>query len=114
MEVEAAVREHARRTISQEPEARDDLAPGAELTPPDLRERLGRARFEAFELVAHAKIGGHHVFKTKFVGPTVVVVQARWAREADGQWQIREAEIVRTEVSLTRDAESSLPPSGLE
>jgi hypothetical protein len=114
MEVEAAVREHARRTISREPEARDDLAPGAELTPPDLLERLGRTRFEGFELVAHAKIGVHHVFKTKFVGPTVIVVQARWAREAGGRWRIREAEIVRTEVGLARDVQSSLPPSGPE
>ena len=32
-----------------------------------------------FELVAHARIGAHHIFKTKFMGPTTLVVQARWA-----------------------------------
>jgi hypothetical protein len=42
-------------------------------------------------------IGAHHVFKTKFVGPTTLVVQARWVAEAGGPWRIREAEVARVE-----------------
>jgi hypothetical protein len=97
MDVEEAVREHARRLLGGASSAREDLAPGAELIPVDLLAQLGAARFESFEIVAHAKIGAHHVFKTKFLGSTVVVVQARWARDGDGRWRIRDAEVVRTE-----------------
>ncbi len=96
--VEAAVQAHARRVLTRDSAARDDLAPGAELSPPDLLDRLLQADFETFDLVAHAKIGAHHVFKTKLVGPILVVVQARWAEDPDGRWRIREAEISRTEV----------------
>ena len=59
-----------------------DLAPGAEVTPPDLLEWLMARQFRGSELVAHARIGAHHIFKTKFVGATTVVVQARWVGDA--------------------------------
>ena len=52
---------------------------------------------EGFELVAHARIGAHHIFKTKFLGPTTLVVQARWAEDPGGPWRIREAEVARVE-----------------
>src|SRR5262249_61538389 len=97
MEVEAAVREHARRLLGGESSAREDLVPGAAVTPADLLAQLGAARFESFEIVAHAKIGAHHVFKTKFLGSTIVVVQASWARDGDGRWRVWGAGSGRTE-----------------
>jgi hypothetical protein len=54
-------------------------------------------QFRGTELVAHARIGTHHIFKTKFVGTTTVVVQARWAADAAGRWLIREAEVARVD-----------------
>jgi hypothetical protein len=106
--VEAAVRAHARRVIGQDPAAREDLSPGVALSPPDLLDRLLQTDFETFDLVAHARIGAHHVFKTKLVGPTLVVVQARWAEDPDGHWRIREAEVSRTEA---RHAGGAATPS---
>ena len=92
---ERAARTHAERVVGRDQRAREDLAPGAEVTPQDLVAWLLAQPFEAFELVAHARIGAHHVFKTKFVGPTTLVVQARWAADAGGRWRIREAEVAR-------------------
>ena len=97
-DAETAAREHAARVIRTDPHASDDLASSVQLTPPDLLERLAGWRFDGFELVAHARIGAHHVFKTKYVGPTTVVVQAHWAQNAVGVWQILDAEIARLEV----------------
>jgi hypothetical protein len=94
---EEAVRAHAQRIVARDARARDDLVPGAEVAPPDLVERLLAQVFTGFELVAHARIGAHHIFKTKFIGPTTLVVQARWAAEAGGPWRIREAEVARVE-----------------
>lgn len=93
--VEAAVEAHACLVVAGDPAAALDLAPTAALDPPDLFVRLAGLSFRAFEMVAHAKIGAHHVFKTKYLGPTTVVVQGRWAVGAAGRWQLREAEIVR-------------------
>jgi hypothetical protein len=81
---EQAARSHAEHVVRRDPQAREDLAPGADVTPPDLVEWLLGHSFKGFELVAHARIGAHHIFKTKFVGPTTLVVQARWAAEAGG------------------------------
>lgn len=97
---ERAARAHAQRIVGREPRAREDLVPGAEVTPPDLVEWLLAHPFASFELVAHARIGAHHIFKTKFVGPTTLVVQARWAADAGGLWRIREAEVARVEGGL--------------
>jgi hypothetical protein len=94
---ERAARLHAERVVGRDSRAREDVAPGAEVTPPDLVEWLLGRPFERFELVAHARIGAHHIFKTKFVGPTTLVVQARWSAEDDGRWFIREAEVARAE-----------------
>jgi hypothetical protein len=94
---EGAARAHAQRIVARDVRARDDLVPGAEVAPPDLVEQLLAQPFAGFELVAHARIGAHHIFKTKFVGPTTLVVQARWATEADGSWRIRDAEVTRVE-----------------
>jgi hypothetical protein len=93
-ELEAAVRAHAGRVVAGDPRAREDVAPDARLAPPDLLERLLGATFEAAELVAHARLGAHHVYKTRFGGPVTLVVQARWVADAAGQWRIREAELV--------------------
>jgi hypothetical protein len=66
--------------------------------PPDLLARLAGARFHGFDVVAHARIGGHHIFKTRFDGPVTVVVQARWAPiGVAGGWQMVEAEVARIE-----------------
>jgi hypothetical protein len=97
IEPEHAARTHAENVVGRDPRAREDLAPGAEVTPPDLMEWLLGHPFHGFELVAHARIGAHHIFKTKFVGPTTLVVQARWVSESGGPWRIREAEVTRTE-----------------
>jgi hypothetical protein len=97
---EGAARGHAERVVGRDRRAHEDLASGAEITPPDLVEWLLSHPFTGFELVAHARIGAHHIFKTKFVGPTTLVVQARWASEAGGSWRIREAEVTRTEGAL--------------
>ena len=94
-ELEAAVREHARRVEAGDPRARDDVTPGAQIEPPDLLDQLLQAQPGRFELVAHARIGAQHVFKTKYVGSRTVVVQARWAQAPDGRWQVRDAEIAR-------------------
>jgi hypothetical protein len=95
---EQAARAHAQRIVGGDARAREDLGPEAEVTPPDLVERLLAHRFASFELVAHARIGAHHIFKTKFVGPTTLVVQARWAATAaGGHWCIREAEVARVD-----------------
>ena len=96
-EPERAARAHAGRIVGRDARAGEDLAPGAEITPPDLVEWLVGRDFREFELVAHARIGAHHIFKTKFVGPTTLVVQARWAADAAGRWLIREAEVARVE-----------------
>jgi hypothetical protein len=96
-EAERVARAHAERIVKRDARAREDLAPGAEVTPPDLVDWLVGREFREFELVAHARIGAHHVFKTKYVGPTTLVVQARWAAGADGRWLIREAEVARVE-----------------
>jgi hypothetical protein len=93
---EQAARTHAARIVGRDVRAAEDLAPGAEITPPELVEWLVTREFREFELVAHARIGAHHIFKTKFVGPTTLVVQARWAA-VDGRWLIREAEVARVE-----------------
>jgi hypothetical protein len=94
---EPAARAHAERIVRGDRSAAEDLAPGAEVVPPDLLAwLLGRA-FRSAELVAHARIGAHHVFKTRFVGSTTIVVQARWAVAPDGRWRIREAEVARVE-----------------
>lgn len=93
---QAAVLEHARRVVEGESSVAADLAPGASLEPADLLDRLQAWRFRESELVAHARIGAHHIFKTRFVGAAgIVVIQARWAEDPDGRWRIREAEIVR-------------------
>ena len=92
---EEAARAHAQRIVRRDARAREDLGPGAEVMPPDLVEWLLGLSFASFELVAHARIGAHHIFKTKFVGPTTLVVQARWAAETGGPWCIREAEVAR-------------------
>jgi hypothetical protein len=96
-ELELAVRAHAQCIVGRDARAREDLLPGAEVSPPDLIEWLLAHPFASFELVAHARIGAHHIFKTKFVGPTTLVVQARWATEAGGSWRIREVEVTRVE-----------------
>ena len=69
-EPEQAARAHAERIVGRDARAREDLAPGAEMAPPNLLEWLLDRSFRGFELVAHARIGAHHIFKTKFVGPT--------------------------------------------
>jgi hypothetical protein len=94
-DVEAAVEAHACRVLARDPAARADLDGGAEVEPADLFERLLEGGFRRFELVAHARIGAHHVFKTKYVGPTTMVVQARWVRDPEGRWRIHEAELAR-------------------
>jgi hypothetical protein len=94
---ERAARSHAERVVERDPRAHEDLASGAEITPPGLVGWLLSHPFTGFELVAHARIGAHHIFKTKFVGPTTLVIQARWAADTGGSWRIREAEVARTE-----------------
>jgi hypothetical protein len=93
--VEAAARAHAERVLAGDGGARGDLAPDAVVEPPDLLDRLLDGRFRAFALVAHARIGGHHVLKTRYLGPITMVVQARWVEDADGRWRMHEAEIAR-------------------
>jgi hypothetical protein len=96
-EPERTARSHAERVAGRDRRAFEDLAPGAEVTPRDLLEWLMGCQFGDAELVGHARIGAHHIFKTKFVGATTIVVQARWAADATGRWLIREAEVVRVE-----------------
>ena len=97
VEPELTARSHAERVVRCDPRAHEDLAPGAEIAPPDLVQWLLSHPFTRFEMVAHARIGAHHIFKTKFVGPTTLVIQARWVAEPGGRWRIREAEVSRTE-----------------
>jgi hypothetical protein len=92
-----AVRAHAERIVARDGRAHLDVAPGAEVTPSDLVDWLLAQSFVGFELVAHARIGAHHIFKTKFVGPTTLVIQGRWAAEPGGSWRIREAEVARVD-----------------
>jgi len=94
---ELAARSHAERIVGRDARAHEDLARGAEIIPPDLVEWLLSHPFTGFELVARARIGAHHIFKTKFVGPTTLVVQARWVADPDGSWRIHDAEVTRTE-----------------
>lgn len=96
-EPERAARAHAERIVGRDRKALDDVAPGAEVTPPDLLAWLMSCRFRGSELVAHARIGAHHILKTRFVGATTIVVQARWAADATGRWLVREAEVARVE-----------------
>jgi len=109
-EVETAGRAHAQRILTRDPAARHDLTSGAALSPPELLDRLLQAPFETFELVAHARIGEHHLFKTKLVGPTIIVLQARWARDPDGVWRVREAEVARTEMRRPPAPSSAVSP----
>jgi hypothetical protein len=94
---ERSVRAHAERIVSRDAGAREDIDPGAEIAPPDLLDRLLGGQFRTFQVVAHARIGNHHIFKTKFVGPVTLVIQARWVADAAGRWRIRDAEVTRAE-----------------
>jgi hypothetical protein len=94
-ELEAAVEAHARRLMAGDANGRADLAPGAEIQPPDLFERLLAGGFRDFDLVAHARIGAYHLVKTRYRGPTTLVVQERWVRGGDGEWWVHEAVLVR-------------------
>jgi hypothetical protein len=94
---EEAARAHAARIVGRDGRVHEDVAPGAEIVPPDLLESLLAHTFQGFELVAHARIGAHHIFKTRFLGPPTLVVQARWAEDPGGPWRIREAEVARVE-----------------
>jgi hypothetical protein len=95
--VEAAVRAHAGRVIAGDASARADLAAGAAVAPADLFERLLEAPLTGFELVAHARIGAHHIFKTRYRGSTTLVVQARWVRDPDGYWRAHDVELARVD-----------------
>lgn len=100
-EPDRAARTHAERIVNRDRQALADVAPGAEVAPPDLIEWLMGCEFRGAELVAHARIGTHHIFKTKFVGTTTVVVQARWVADAAGRWRVAEAEVARVEGAPT-------------
>lgn len=93
--VERAAQAHANRVLAGDPGASGDLAPGARLDPPDLLDRLLRTQFASASLVAHARIGGHHIVKTRFEGPTSLVIQARWVEQALGRWQVVEMDVAR-------------------
>lgn len=98
-ELTAQVVDHARRVVTRDVRAREDLAPDAEIEPADLLDRLLlREEFRGFELVAHARIGAHHIFKIKYVGPVSMVIQTRWVQGPAGRWQIHESEIARVAV----------------
>jgi hypothetical protein len=94
-DLDAAVEAHARRIVTGDPAARVDLAPGAQIEPADLVERLLAGPWRGFERVAHARIGAYHVIKTRYLGRPTLVVQERWVRDPDGGWRIREAELTR-------------------
>jgi len=94
-ELDEAVRAHARRIVARDAGARTDLALDAQLEPDDLFDRLLSGEFWAFEVVAHARIGEYHLFKTRYRGSTILVVQARWVQDPDGRWRIHEAELAR-------------------
>ena len=65
------------------------------MTPPDLVDRLLDGAFRGFELVAHARIGAHHIFKTKYLGRPTLVVQTRWVPTGPEVWRIVEVELAR-------------------
>jgi hypothetical protein len=94
-ELQAAIESHVHRILAGDAGARADLAPGAEVEPPDLIERLLAGGFRDFDLVAHARIGAYHLVKIRYQGGTTLVVQERWVRGGDGQWRIHEALLVR-------------------
>jgi hypothetical protein len=95
MEPTAAAEAHAARVVAGDAAARAALVPDAPIEPGDLYDRLLGGAFRGFELVAHARIGAYHIFKTRYVGPTTLVVQERWVRGDDGTWRIHEAELAR-------------------
>jgi hypothetical protein len=101
-EVEEAALNHGRRVLVRDEGAWEDLVDGAPLEPPDLFDRLLQADFREVALVGHARIGAHHVLKTRFEGALTMVVQARWVKGSAGRWQIHDAELVR--VSRERGA----------
>ena len=94
-ELQAAIDSHARRVLAGDAGLRADLAPSAEIEPPDLIERLLASGLRDFEVVAHARIGAYHLVKTRYRGRTTLVVQERWVRGGDGQWRVHEALLVR-------------------
>ena len=94
-DLEATVEAHARRVVAGDRSALTDLVPGAGIEPPDLFDRLLGGGLRGFELVAHARIGAHHLVKTRYAGPSTLVVQERWVRGADGRWRVHEAELTR-------------------
>ena len=97
-DLDAAVEAHARRVVAGDVAAREDLAPDAPVEPADLLDRLLGARLSGYQRVAHARIGGYHVVKVRYVGAPSLVVQACWARDAEGRWRVREAELTRVAV----------------
>jgi hypothetical protein len=94
-ELEEAIEAHAHRVVAGDANPRADLAPSANIEPPDLFERLLTGGFRDFDLVAHARIGAYHLVKTRYRGPTTLVVQERWVRGGDGRWRVHEAVLVR-------------------
>jgi hypothetical protein len=79
MEPTAAAEAHAARVVAGDAAARAALVPDAPIEPGDLYDRLLGGAFRGFELVAHARIGAYHIFKTRYVGT----------------WRIHEAELAR-------------------
>lgn len=98
-DIEPRVRAHAEAVLAKNRAASaGDLSPDAPQDPADLYERLDAGTFTRYEIVAHAKIGFHHIYKTKYIGTEAWVVQERWA-EQDGRWLIRESALLRTELA---------------
>jgi hypothetical protein len=90
--VEQAAHAHAQHIVAGDSAAiASDCVPHVLQTPEDLYAQLAAAPFERYTIVGHAKIGYHHVFKIRYVGPTVITLHHRLA-ETDGKWLVRESE----------------------
>jgi hypothetical protein len=92
--VEQAAAMHAQHIVAGDLTAvQQDCVPNVMQTPADLYEQLAAVAFERYAILGHARIGFQHVFKIRYVGPTVMTVHHRLGDQG-GRWVVLESECV--------------------
>ena len=92
--VEQAAATHAQHIVAKDLAAmQQDCVPNVLQTPADLYAQLAAAAFERYAILGHAKIGFQHVFKIRYVGPTVMTLHHRLGDQG-GKWVVLESERV--------------------
>ena len=92
--VEQTAATHAQHIVAGDLAAmQHDCTPNVLQTPADLYKQLAAVAFERYTILGHAKIGFQHVFKIRYVGPTVITLHHRLGDQG-GRWVVLESERV--------------------